>query len=72
MGVLLQLKRECTKVYGDVVAQLVECWPRDPMDSMIRGSNSVRSTRKMCESYSESKMLYCVCPTPVCIRTYAR
>ena len=34
---------------GDVVAQWVERRPRDPMDSMTRGSNPVRSTRKICE-----------------------
>ena len=31
---------------GDVVAQLVERRPRDPMDAMDRGSNPVRSTIK--------------------------
>ena len=41
----------------DVVAQLVERRPRDPMDSMIRGSNPVRSTRNICGSFSEFKML---------------
>ena len=30
---------------GDMVAQWVERRPRDPMDSMTRGSNPVRSTR---------------------------
>ena len=34
--------------YKAHVAQWVERRPRDPMDSMIRGSNSVRSTRKIC------------------------
>ena len=53
---------------GDVVAQLVERRPRDPMgDSMTRGSNPVRSTQTISESFSESK--WCtdslsVCPTP--------
>ena len=57
---------------GNVVAQLVERQPRDPMDSMTRGSNPVRSTTTICESFSESK---CgadssVCPIPVCVRTH--
>ena len=30
---------------GDVVAQLVECRPRDPVDSTGRGLNPIRSTR---------------------------
>ena len=42
---------------GDVVAQLVEHRPRDPMDSKTRGSNPVWSTSKICESFSESKRL---------------
>ena len=32
---------------GDVVAQLVERRPPDPVDSMTRGSNPVRSTRQI-------------------------
>ena len=32
----------------DVLAQWVEPRPRDPMDSMTRGSNQIRSTRKIC------------------------
>ena len=42
------------KEQGGVVAQLVERQPRDPMDSMTRGLNPVRSTRKICECFSES------------------
>ena len=38
-------------LHGDMVAQLVERRPRDPMDSMIRGSNPVRSTRKKIEFF---------------------
>ena len=52
---------------GDVVTQWVERRPRDPMDSMTRGSNPVRSTRKVCKSFSESKCCassLSVCPTP--------
>ena len=41
----------------DMVAQLVERRPQDQMDSKTRGSNPVRSTRKICETFSESKML---------------
>ena len=36
---------------GDVVAQLAERRPRDPVDSMTRGSNPVRSTRTICEFF---------------------
>ena len=36
----------------DPVAQLVERQPRDPIDSMTRGSNPVRSTRTICKSFS--------------------
>ena len=36
---------------GDVVAQWVECRPRDPMDPSTRGSNPVRSTRNICEFF---------------------
>ena len=60
-------------IRGDVVAQLVERLPRDPMDSMTRGSNPVRSIRNICESCSESKCCadsLSVCYTPVCIRTH--
>ena len=66
------------KRHGDIVAQLVERRPRDTMESMTRGSNPVRSTHKMCESFSESKCCadsLSVCPTPcvfACIRTYTR
>ena len=38
---------------GDGVAQLVERRPQDPMDSITRGSNPVRSTRKICEFFSQ-------------------
>ena len=50
-------KRSVISRLGDVVAQLVERRPRDPMDSMIRGSNPVRSSRKNCESFFRFKML---------------
>ena len=43
-------------VMGDVVAQLVVRQPQDPMDSMIRGSNPVRGTRQICDSFSRVKM----------------
>ena len=46
---------QAASVYGDVVAQLVERRPRNPMDSMTRGSNPVWSIRTICESFSESK-----------------
>ena len=53
-------RNECVTVseniIGDMVAQLVEHRPQDSMDSMTRGSNPVRSTRTICESFSESKM----------------
>ena len=39
-------------IIGDVMVQLVERRPRYPLDSMTRGSNAVRSTRKICESFS--------------------
>ena len=39
---------------GDGVAQLVE---RRTQDSMTRGSNHVRCTRKTCDNCSKSKML---------------
>ena len=38
---------------GDVVAQWVERRPRDRMDSIIRGSSPVRSTRNISASFSE-------------------
>ena len=55
-----------------MVAQVVEHRHRDPMDSMTRGSNPVRRTRTICESFSDSKCCAdsSVCPTPVCIRTH--
>ena len=37
--------------YGGGVAQLVEHRPRDPMDSMTRGSKPVRSTRRKKEFF---------------------
>ena len=52
-GKVMTLNRQAR----DVVAQLVERRPRDPMGAMDRGSNPVRSARKICESFSESKML---------------
>ena len=36
----------CMVSYGDVAAQVVERRPRDPMDSMGRGSNPVRPEHK--------------------------
>ena len=53
--------------------KLVEHRPQDPMDSRTRGSNPVRSTNKIYESFSESKCCagsLLVCPTPVCIHTH--
>ena len=58
---------------GDGVAQLVERWPRDPMNSMTRGSKPVKSTRTISESFSESKCCadsLSECPTPVCTRMH--
>ena len=63
---------------GDVVAQLVERRPPDPMDFMTGGSNPVRSTIQICESFSESNVVLTRyrCVPPPCgyahIRTYAR
>ena len=53
----------------DGVAQLVERWTWDPKTG---GSNPVRSTRKICESFSDSKCWadLSVCPAPVCVRTH--
>ena len=54
-------------VHRDVVAQLIEHRPRNPMDFMTRGSNPVRSIRNTGESFSESKCCadsLSVCPTP--------
>ena len=56
---------------GDGVAQWVERRTRIQR-SRVR-IPPVRSTRKMCESFSESKCCAdssSVCPTPVCIRTH--
>ena len=52
------------------VAQLVVCRAQDPKD---RGSNPVRSTRKICEIFRVKNVVLTrlsVCPTPVCIRTH--
>ena len=38
--------------------------PRDPMNSMTRDSNAVRSTRQICKCFSESK--YCADSLSVC------
>ena len=43
-------------------------------DPKTRGPNPVRSTRTICESFSESKCCadsLLMCPTPVCINTHA-
>ena len=55
-----------------VVAQLVERRPQDPMDAMNRGSNPVRSTRTICDSFSKSKCCAdsLLWSTPVCMRTH--
>ena len=51
---------------GDVVAQLVERRLQYPMDFMIRGSNTVRSSSKICESFSKCCAdSLSVCPTTV-------
>ena len=42
----LVICRDLNFVSGDVVAQLVERRPRDPMDSMTRGSNQSRPKHK--------------------------
>ena len=54
------------------MAQLVERQPRDPVDSVTRRSNPVRSTRTSCESFSEKKCCAdsSVCLTPVCIHMH--
>ena len=76
VGTTLSIVNGMTVTAGrliDVVSQLVERRPRDPMDSMTRGSNPVRSTIKHCESFSESKCCtdsLSVCPTPVWISTH--
>ena len=54
----------------DGVTQLVKHRTQDPK---TRGSNPVRSTRKICQSFSESKCCadsLLVCPTPMCICTH--
>ena len=52
---------------------MVQRRPPDPMDSMTRGSNPVRSTRHICESFQSQNVVLtrcrCAPPTPVCIRT---
>ena len=48
----MQEGRVDRQITGDVVAQLVQRRPRNPVDSMTRGSNSMRITRKICESFS--------------------
>ena len=58
-------------IRGDLVAQLVERRPWDPTNSITRGLNPVRSTRKICKSLSESDSLS-VCPTPVYTRTHKK
>ena len=55
---------------GDVVAQMVERPPRNPMDSMTRGSNLVQNTRNICESFPESKCCADSSVCPVCTRTH--
>ena len=63
---MLMLHRILLSCRGDVVAQLVERRPRDPMDSMTRGSNPVRSTKFVRVFPSENVVLTrCRCaPTP--------
>ena len=55
----------------DGVDQLLERRPQDPMDSMTRGSNPVRSTRKKLVRVFPSQKCCAdslsVCPAPVCI-----
>ena len=48
----------------DVVAQLVERRPRDPMDSMTRGSNPIRSTRQICEFFGVKMLCWLVVSVP--------
>ena len=70
--VLLEIRRSNHGAAPGVMAHLVQRRPPDPMDSMIRGSNPVRSTRKL-ESLSESKYRsdsLLVCPTPR-VKTHA-
>ena len=63
---------------GDVVAQLVERRPRDPMDSMTRGSNPVRGTITICKRFPSQNVVLtrCRCAPPPCVnarlRTYSR
>ena len=60
---------------GDGVSQWVERRPQDPMDSMTRGSNPVRNTRKMCEFFGVKHVVLTRCrcsPIPLCIYTHAQ
>ena len=46
--------------YKILVAQWVERWLRDPMDSMTRGSNPIRSTHKNCEPHPRVYIYACI------------
>ena len=52
---------------------LIQRRTRDPMYSMTRSSNPIRSTSNNCDSFSESKCCadsLSVCPNPVCTCTH--
>ena len=61
---------------GDVVAQLVEHGPQDPIDSMIRGSNPSVAQEKIVTVFLSQNVVLarCRCAPPPCvharIRTY--
>ena len=65
----------CCSAWGDVRGNGVAHGRASTRDLKTRGSNPVRrSTRTICESFSESECcadsLSVVCPPPVCIRTH--
>ena len=74
--VSLRFVQICYAILGDVVAQLVERLPGDPMDSMTRRLNHVRSTGKIWVLPSQNVVLTRWCAQPpcvyACIRMYAR
>ena len=59
---------EYKPMYGGCGGSIGRALARDPMDSTSRGSNLVQSTRKICDSFSESK---CCADSSVC-RTHKK
>ena len=70
----LKWERFIERPTGDVVAQLVERRPQDPMDSMTRGSNPIRTQEKHLRVFTSQNVVLtgCRCAPPPWVHAHIR